>query len=55
MDAVHFHVRENNRTVKQVVCVAISVKLTGIKEVKAIYQAPTEEEALEVLDNLEDI
>lgn len=32
MDAVHFHVREGNRTVKKAVYVAIGIKLNGAKE-----------------------
>ena len=32
MDAVHFHVREDNRTVKKAVYVAIGVKLNGKRE-----------------------
>ena len=37
MDAVHFHVREENRTVKKAVYVAISVKLNGNKEVLGMW------------------
>lgn len=37
MDAVHFHVREDNRTVKKAVYVAIGVKLNGIKEVLGMW------------------
>ena len=37
MDAVHFHVREDNRTVKKAVHVAISVKLSGSREVLGMW------------------
>lgn len=37
MDAVHFHVREDNRTIKKAVYVAIGVKLTGVKEVLGMW------------------
>lgn len=37
MDAVHFHVREDNRTVKKAVYVAIGVKLNGTKEVLGMW------------------
>ena len=37
MDAVHFHVREDNRTVKKAVYVAIGVKLNGNKEVLGMW------------------
>lgn len=37
MDAVHFHVREDNRTVKKAVYVAIGVKLNGTKEVIGMW------------------
>ena len=37
MDAVHFHVREDNRTVKKAVYVAIGVKLNGKREVFGMW------------------
>ena len=37
MDAVHFNVREDNRTVKKAVYVAIGVKLNGIREVLGMW------------------
>lgn len=37
MDAVHFHVREENRTVKKAVYVAIGIQLSGIKEVLGMW------------------
>ena len=37
MDAVHFHVREDNRTVKKAVYVAIGIKLNGQKEVLGMW------------------
>ena len=37
MDAVHFHVREDNRTVKKAVYVAIGVKLSGVREVLGMW------------------
>ena len=37
MDAVHFHVREENQTVKKAVYVAIGVKLNGSKEVLGMW------------------
>lgn len=37
MDAVHFHVREDNRTVKKAVYVAIGVKLSGSREVLGMW------------------
>lgn len=37
MDAVHFHVREDNRTVKKAVYVAIGTKLTGQREVLGMW------------------
>lgn len=37
MDAIHFHVREENRTVKKAVYVAIGVKLNGNKEVLGMW------------------
>ena len=37
MDAVHFHVREENQTVKKAVYVAIGVKLNGNKEVLGMW------------------
>ena len=37
MDAVHFHVREDNRTVKKAVYVAIGIKLNGTKEVLGMW------------------
>ena len=39
MDAVHFHVREDNRTVKKAVYVAIGVKLNGKREVLGMWIA----------------
>ena len=37
MDVVHFHVREENRTVKKAVYVAIGVRLSGTKEVLGMW------------------
>ena len=37
MDAVHFHVREDNRTVKKAVYVAIGIKLNGTREVMGMW------------------
>lgn len=37
MDAVHFHVREDNRTVKKAVYVAIGTKLNGQREVLGMW------------------
>ena len=37
MDAVHFHVREDNRTVKKAVYIAIGVKLNGLREVLGMW------------------
>jgi len=37
MDAVHFHVRQDNQTVKKAVYVAIGVKLNGRKEVLGMW------------------
>ena len=37
MDAVHFNVREDNRTVKKAVYVAIGVKLNGTREVLGMW------------------
>lgn len=37
MDAVHFHVREDNRTVKKAVYVAIGVRLDGKREVLGMW------------------
>ena len=37
MDAVHFNVREDNRTVKKAVYVAIGIRLTGVKEVLGMW------------------
>lgn len=37
MDAVHFNVREDNRTVKKAVYVAIGVKLNGLREVLGMW------------------
>lgn len=37
MDAVHFHVRQDNQTVKKAVYVAIGIRLTGIKEVLGMW------------------
>ncbi len=37
MDAVHFHVREENQTIKKAVYVAIGVKLNGSKEVLGMW------------------
>ena len=37
VDAVHFHVREDNRTVKKAVYVAIGVKLNGKREVLGMW------------------
>ena len=37
MDAVHFHVREDNRTIKKAVYVAIGIRLDGTKEVIGMW------------------
>lgn len=37
MDAIHFHVREDNRTVKKAVYVAIGIRLDGTKEVIGMW------------------
>ncbi len=37
MDAVHFHVRQDNQTVKKAVYVAIGIKLNGVKEVLGMW------------------
>ena len=37
MNAVHFHVREDNRTIKKAVYVAIGVKLNGMREVMGMW------------------
>ena len=37
MDAIHFHVREDNITVKKAVYVAIGIRLSGIKEVLGMW------------------
>lgn len=37
MDAVHFHVREDNRTVKKAVYVAIGIRLDGTREVLGMW------------------
>ena len=37
MDAVHFHVREDNRTVKKAVYVAIGIRLNGTREVLGMW------------------
>ncbi len=37
MDAVHFHVREENRTVKKAAYVAIGMQLSGIREVLGMW------------------
>lgn len=37
MDAVHFNVREDNRTVKKAVYVAIGVRLNGVREVLGMW------------------
>lgn len=37
MDAVHFHVRQDNQTVKKAVYVAIGIKLNGRKEVLGMW------------------
>ena len=42
MDAVHFHVREDNRTVKKAVYVAIGVKLNGKREVLGMWVGENE-------------
>ena len=41
MDAVHFHVRQDNQTVKKAVYVAIGIKLNGRKEVPGMWIAVT--------------
>jgi transposase-like protein len=54
MDAVHFHVREDNRTVKKAVYVAIGVKLNGIREVLGMWIGGNESAKywLSVLDKI---
>jgi transposase-like protein len=42
MDAVHFHVREDNRTVKKAVYVAIGIRLNGTKEVMGMWTGGNE-------------
>ena len=37
MDAVHFHVRQDNQTVKKAVYVAIGIRLNGRKEVLGMW------------------
>ena len=37
MDAVHFHVRQDNQTVKKAVYVAIGIRLSGLKEVLGMW------------------
>lgn len=37
MDAVHFNVREDNKTVKKAVYVAIGIRLSGVKEVLGMW------------------
>ena len=37
MDAVHFHVRQDNQTVKKAVYVAIGIRLNGQKEVPGMW------------------
>lgn len=37
MDAIHFHVREENITLKKAVYVAIGIRLSGIKEVLGMW------------------
>ena len=37
MDAVHFHVRQDNQTIKKAVYVAIGIKLNGQKEVLGLW------------------
>ena len=37
MDAVHFHVRQDNQTIKKAVYVAIGIRLTGQKEVLGMW------------------
>jgi len=37
MDAIHFHVREDNQTIKKAVYVAIGIKLNGNKEVLGMW------------------
>lgn len=37
MDAVHFNVREDNRTVKKAVYIAIGIKLNGMREVLGMW------------------
>lgn len=37
MDAVHFHVRQDNQTIKKAVYIAIGVKLDGTKEVLGMW------------------
>ena len=37
LDAVHFHVRENNTVVKKAVYIAIGIKLTGEKEILGMW------------------
>ena len=42
MDAIHFHVREDNRTVKKAVYVATGVKLNGKREVPSMWAGGNE-------------
>ena len=37
MDAIHFNVREDNKTVRKAVYIAIGIKLNGIKEVMGMW------------------
>ena len=37
MDAIHFHVRQDNQTVKKAVYIAIGIRLTGTKEVLGMW------------------
>lgn len=37
MDAIHFHVREDNRTIKKAVYIAIGIRLSGFREVLGIW------------------
>ena len=37
MDAVHFHVRQDNQTIKKAVYIAIGIRLSGVKEVLGMW------------------
>ena len=42
MDAIHFHVRQDNQTIKKAVYVAIGVKLNGQKDVLGLWDGGNE-------------